>query len=291
MQLFSTSIVAGLFLGGTYALIALGLVLVFRATNTFNFAHGEAMLLAAYIVGKYAHQSTGSFVTTLVVALAIAAAISCAFYLLVLRRLVGRSLFLAVIATLGLASVLDGAMGIIFNAQQYSISNPFLPSGSLSIFGAHVQTATVAIAAFSLGLATLIAVVLQKTQLGIRVRAAGQSPLLASQGGINVRLVYLSSWALAGILAGVAGMAYGSTNLVSPSLVDVANLALPAMMLGGLDSFVGAIVGGLSIGLLQGLTSTYVGGDHVDAVTYAVLLVVLLVRPNGLFGTKIVSRV
>jgi branched-chain amino acid transport system permease protein len=291
MELFSTSIVAGLFLGGTYALIALGLVLVFRATNTFNFAHGQMMLIAAYIVGKYANGTAGSFLVTLLIGSIIAAAVSCLFYLVVLRRLVGQSLFLAVIASLGLASLLDGILGIAFKSQQYAIDNPFLPSGSMTIFGARVQAATVVIAGMSLALAVLIALALQKTQIGIRVRAAGQAPLLASQGGINVRAVYVVSWGAAGILAALAGLAYGSTNLVSPGLVNVAHLALPAMMLGGLDSFVGAIVGGTAIGLLQGLTSTYVGGDHVDAVTYAVLLLVLVLRPNGLYGTKIVNRV
>lgn len=291
MDLFSTSIVAGLFLGGTYALIALGLVLVFRATNTFNFAHGQLMLIAAYIVAKYANGSAFSFFTTLLIGAAVASIVSCLFYILVLRRLVGKSLFLAVIASLGLASLLDGILGIIFKSQQYAIANPLLPTGSLSILGARVQTATVLIAALSLALAGVIALVLQKTQLGIRVRAAGQAPLLASQGGINVRAVYLVSWGAAGVLAALAGLAYGSTNIVSPNLVDVAHLALPAMMLGGLDSFVGAIVGGVSIGLLQGLTSTYVGGDHIDAVTYAVLLLVLVFRPTGLYGTKIVNRV
>lgn len=291
MDLFSTSIVAGLFLGGTYALIALGLVLVFRATNTFNFAHGQLMLIAAYIVAKYANGSAFSFFTTLVIGAVVAAIVSCLFYLLVLRRLVGKSLFLAVIASLGLASLLDGILGIIFKSQQYAIDNPLLPTGSLSILGARVQTATVLIAALSLALAGAVALVLQKTQLGIRVRAAGQSPLLASQGGINVRAVYLISWGTAGVLAALAGLAYGSTNIVSPNLVDVAHLALPAMMLGGLDSFVGAIVGGVAIGMLQGLTSTYIGGDHVDAVTYAVLLLVLVFRPTGLYGTKIVNRV
>lgn len=291
MDLFSTAVVAGMFLGGTYALIALGLVLVFRATNTFNFAHGQVMLLTAYIVGKYANGSTTSFFTTFIIGLVAAAVVSTLFYLLVLRRLVGQSLFLAVIATLGLASLLDGGLGIVFSAQQYAIHNPMLPTGTLSVFGARVQTATVAIMVVSLAVAALVAFVLQKTQLGIRVRAAGQAPLLASQGGINVRYVYVISWATAGVLAGLAGIAYGSTNIVSPGLVEIANLALPAMMLGGLDSFVGAIVGGVLIGLLQGLTSTYVGGDHVDALTYAVLLVVLLFRPNGLYGTKIVTRV
>jgi branched-chain amino acid transport system permease protein len=291
MDLFSTAIVSGLFLGGTYALIALGLVLVFRATNTFNFAHGQAMLLAAYVVGKYANGSSASFLGTFGIGLVLVAAISVAFYILVLRRLVGQSLFLAVIATLGLGSLLDGIMGVAFRTQQYAIENPLLPKGSLHVFGARVQTATVLIAAVSLAIAGLIALVLQKTQLGIRVRAAGQSPLLASQGGINVRAVYILSWATAGILAGLAGLAYGSTAIVTPALVDVANLALPAMMLGGLDSFVGAIVGGVIIGVLQGLTATYVGSDHVDAITYAVLLLVLLVRPSGLFGTKIVTRV
>jgi branched-chain amino acid transport system permease protein len=292
VQLFVTSIVTGLFLGGTFALIALGFVLVFRATRIFNFAHGEAMLLGAYFVGKYSSTgSVGKFIGYLAVASLLVAACSVIFYVLVLRRLGSDSLFIAVIATFGFGYLLDGAMGIVFQSQQYVIDNPLLPSGATDIFGAKVQSATVVLAIFSLGLGVVAALVLQMTQLGVRVRAAGQSELLSSMGGINVRRIFIASWAVAGALAALAGVAYGSTNVVGSSLVDTANLALPAMMLGGLDSFAGAVVGGVVIGLLQGFITTYVSGDAVDAITYGVLLVVLLVRPSGLFGTKVVTRV
>jgi branched-chain amino acid transport system permease protein len=292
MQLLATAIVTGLFLAGTYSLIALGMVLVFRATHTFNFAHGQSMLLAAYVVGKYfTADSSTSFVAYSLLACLIVGTTSAVFYLLVLRRLVGKSLFLAVIATLGYASVLDGVMGIMFKSQQYVIRNPYLSNEPLEIGSVRVQSATATVAVASLALAVAVTFVLQKTQLGIRVRAAGQSALLASQGGINVRRIYVMSWAASGVLAAIAGVAYGSTNVVGSSLAETAHLALPAMMLGGLDSFVGAIVGGLSIGLLQGTTASYFSGEHVEVVTYAVLLIVLLVRPNGLFGTKIIKRV
>jgi branched-chain amino acid transport system permease protein len=289
MENVVTSVVGGIVAGSTYTLIAMGLVLAFRSTGTFNFAYGEFMLFPAYIVARWQSENKG-FGLSLLVGLIVVTVISVLFYLLVLQRIVGLPLFMGVIATLGLALVLDGVMVILFGTQQYDIQFPGLPAGNTDIFGVRISSASVVITIFSLVLAVVIAGLLRFTQLGTQIRAGGQDPLLASQGGIHIRAIYMISWGLAGILAGAAGVTYGSIDLVSTSMVSVALAVFPAMLLGGLDSIEGAIVGGLAVGILQGFTATYIGGQYLDVVTYSMLLVVLLVRPTGLFGTKQITR-
>lgn len=291
MERFWVSLFGGASVGGTYALIALGIVLIFRATGTFNFAHGEFMLLPAFLVGSWQADNRGNVAISMILGLVIVAAVGVAFYLLVLQRTTGLGHFMAVIATLGLASVLDGFMIIVFGSQQYSIDFPGLPTGAISIGGARISSESLVLTVFTLVLSIGVAVVLRFTPLGRRVRAAGQDPLLASQGGIHVRRLYLGSWAIASVLAGIAGIAYGTSNIVGSSMVDVALSAFPAILIGGLDSIEGAIVGGMLIGIFQGFIATYLEPKLLNVLTYGLLLAVMLVFPSGLFGTRTVARV
>lgn len=291
MAQLTSAVIGGLSLGSTYALVTLGIVLVFRATDTFNFAHGHFMLLAAFLVGKWQIETDAPFLVVLLASLAIVGVVGALLYRVVLRKTVGRPHFIPVIATLGFAAVADGAMNIIFGSTQYVIQMPGLPTSSTEILGARFGTATLVLSAFAGLLALAVVLAFRYTSMGIKVRAAGQDPLLASLGGVNVHWVYLGSWALSCALAGVAGIAYGATNVVNPEMVHLAMLAFPAALLGGLDSIPGSLVGGFAIGLLQGFTASYWGGEYVNVVTYLLLLVVMLVLPQGLFGTQKVTRV
>jgi branched-chain amino acid transport system permease protein len=284
------AIVTGVSLGAVLSLIALGLVLAFRATEVFNFAHGEFMLLPAFIVGQWEIRHDGPAYLGVAIALGVTAVLAGGFYLLVLRRTVGMPLFMPVIATLGLAAVLDGAMELQFGTNGYSLTLPGLPTGVVHAAGVAVPSATIATAVIGLGLSLLVAGVLRYTHLGVMVRAAGQDPLLASQSGINVRAIYLGSWCVAGLLAAVAGVLYASTQVVSFDLVTIAFFAFPAIILGGLDSIGGVVIGGLLVGLIQGFISVYWTADVINVVTYGALLVVLLIRPTGIFGTRTVVR-
>lgn len=291
MSQFMVSLIGGAALGGTFALIGLGLVLSYRATFTLSFAHGQLMLLPAFVVGMWQANGTAPFGVSLLVALGLSAAICVLFYKIVLERLIGLPHFMGFVATLGLASILDGAIALTFGSRQYAIRIPGLPDGVMTILGARIASKTVVLAVFTLLLAGLVASVLRFTELGVRIRAAGSDPALASKGGINVRILYACSWAVAGTLAGIAGIVFGSLNLVDPSLVHLALAAFPVILLGGLDSIEGAVVGGIAIGVLQGFIATYLGGEYLDVGTYGLLLVVLLVYPQGLFGTRTVARV
>lgn len=291
MDLVAVSVIGGLSLGAIYALITLGLVLGFRATDTLNFSHGQFMLLAAYLTGKWQAATTLPFFVVALAALVIVGAVGALLYRVVLQRMVGLPHFMPVIATLGFAAVADGIMGIIFGAQQFVVHVPGLPAGFVTIFDARFTLASIVLTIFGFGLSLALAAGLYFTDLGRRVRAAGQDPLLASQGGIRVHAIYLGSWAVSTALAGVAGIVHASSTVVTPGMVELALLAFPAMLLGGLDSIGGAIVGGALVGLLQGFVAAYLGGEYVNVITYCILLLVMLFLPEGFFGTKKVSRV
>jgi branched-chain amino acid transport system permease protein len=290
MSTFSVALFSGAANGGLYALIALGLVLAFRATATFNFAHGQLMILPAFVVGAWVTKATMPLPVAIIVALLITAVIGALFYRLVLQRIIGLPHWMGFIASLGLASILDGALGLAFGSQTFSFKIPILPDGVTTIFGARISNTSIALLVLSVLLCTAIALALRFTFVGTAVRAAGQDALLASQSGINVRWVFLGSWALAAVLAGVAGIMFASTSIVTPDLGLIAWAAFPAVLLGGLDSVEGALVGGLLVGILQGFTTTYLGGGVTDVVSYGLLALVLLVRPSGIFGTTAVTR-
>lgn len=291
MSLLLATLWGGFTVGATLALIVLGMVLIFRATDTFNFAHGHFMLIPAYLVGKWQVENDMPFLLALTCAVLVVSALSAFLYTAVLRKTVGMPLFIPVIATLGFAAILDGVIGMVFKSQLYNITIPALPDGAVDVAGLRIGAAAVVIALFAYGLGILVALIVQYTAVGARMRAVGQDSMLASQGGINVRRIYLGSWIVAGVLAGLGGIAYGSTNIVSPSMLDLAFLAFPALLLGGFDSIPGALVGGLCVGMIQSATSAYIGSEYLPLTTYSLILVVLLVRPQGLLGTQEVTRV
>lgn len=285
------SLEGGATLGGTYALIGLALVLVFRATATLNFAQGELMLLPAYLMAVWAGHHHEPFLLALVLSCAVSAAVCLIFYTIILRPLSGRPPIIALMATFALAGILDAVLGLLLGSNVYTIKTSFLSSHVVNILGARTTVSSLIIVGFTLVLALLVLVVVRFTRTGLKLRAAGQDQLLASQGGINARRYHLGSWAVAGVLAAIAGIAYGASYEVGTDMTTTAISALPAILLGGLDSIEGAVIGGLLIGIVQGFVTTYLGGQAIDLVTYLILLVVLLVRPQGLFGTRQVVRV
>jgi branched-chain amino acid transport system permease protein len=286
-----TLLVNGLWLGSTYALIALGMVLVFRATQTLNFAHGELMLLAAYIVAKLEAEHSAPAYAAVAVAVVATALAGALVYVLALRRTTGMQMFVAVVVTIGVASIGDGLMAWAFGPNDQYLKLPGVPTSVLSLGGARVSLFTIAIGGFAFCLAVAVALVLRYTRMGMRLRAAGQNPLLASQGGVHVQRIYMASWAVAGALAAIAGICYGASNVVNVSVTTLALSAFPAMLLGGLDSIGGAIVGGVIIGMIQSAVSIWGNGQLASVTSYILLLLILLFLPQGLFGTREVSRV
>ncbi len=287
----ANAIVGAVVLGSLYALVGIGFVILYRSTRVFNFAQGAFMVVGADLFAALLVDHGWSWWLALVTSALALAAVGAAVYGLFFRRLVGSELFVLVIASLGLNVVIVTISFIIWGPSQRTLPQvlslrPLISFGNLSFSALDI---------FSVGLAAgviiVLEVLLQHTRLGTQMRAVADSSLLASQMRISVHRISAIAWAIAALTAGAAGVLYGLRLAVDPAgLQALGLLAFPAIFLGGLDSMRGALVGGFLLALAQNATTYFIGGIWSIVVAYGVLLVVLLVRPSGLFGSREVVR-
>jgi branched-chain amino acid transport system permease protein len=274
-------------LAAIYALICCGYVLIYRVSRVLSLAHGELMMLGAY--GLYATASLfgGHPLVAIAAAGALALMVGVAVYLALMWRMTGESVLAAVLATIALGILLRGAMILLFGTQtQYPLRDLGWSNASLPVFGARISAVGLTLVlATALVYAGLFAF-LRFSRWGIRMRAAGQNPLLAAQRGIGLHGIYALAWGLATFTAGMAGMLIASDAGLEGTLVIIGLKAFPAALVGGLDSLVGALVGALVIATAEVLLIHHVDPLLSDVVPFAVLLAMLAVRPWGLFGTR-----
>jgi branched-chain amino acid transport system permease protein len=290
MSLFLEYSIVGLAAGGIYALVALGFVLIFKATGLFNFAMGELMMFGAFLFFAFSQQAGWHWAPALVGALALSIALALLIERAVLRQMIGQSEIVLIIITVGLGSILKGIAGIIWGPEIRQIPGllPRTPIflGDILIPGTSFWGFVIAIAVVSAFL-----VYFRFSRAGVALRATASSDVNAYSMGIDVRRVAALVWIGAAVTATMCGVVLGAINGIEPHLGDVALVALAVLILGGLDSMGGVIVGGLAIGWLQSMTGAYLGGEYREAVPYVAVLLVLLVRPYGLFGKKHIERI
>jgi len=274
-------------LAAIYALICCGYVLIYRVSRVLSLAHGELMMLGAY--GLYATASLfgGHPLVAIAAAGGLALMVGVAVYLALMWRMTGESVLAAVLATIALGILLRGAMILVFGTQtQYPLRDLGWSNDSLPVFGARISAVglvlVLATAAVYVGLFGF----LHFSRWGIRMRAAGQHPLLAAQRGIGLHGIYALAWGLATFTGGMAGMLIACDAGLEGTLVIIGLKAFPAALVGGLDSLVGALVGSLVIATAEVLLIHHVDPLLSDVVPFAVLLAMLAVRPWGLFGTR-----
>lgn len=292
---------SGLALGAVYALVALGFVVIYRATGVINFAQGGLVVLGAFLVYNATDTWGLPFALAALVAIVICAGIGALFEALVLRRMIGQPIFAVILITVGLLLLLQPVVTTIWRNPPASLETPW---GLRQVTIGDVQFLEVDVATVVLMVLVVTAFFLmfRYTRIGVAMRATALDQEAALAQGISVHRIFALSWAIAGGVAVIAGMMLGggagpATGL-SPTLGLVALRAFPAMILGGLDSPLGAVVGGLILGLAQVLTAGYqpdlapsLGSEFADVMPYLVMIVILLVRPYGLFGTREVRRV
>ena len=298
MSQFFELLMSGLMLGCIYGLIAMGFVIVFKATNVVNFAHASVVMLGAYLVAKW-HHSLGFFGAIAVSAAvcAVAAAVLDLVFVRPLRRRGGGADALAIMTI---------ALNVLLGTELVrTVGNDLLPSGApwgtatTSIFGADIPQARIVAAVVALVLMGVFYVVFTRSNWGIAMRSAAADPEAAALMGIRLGRVAMAAWAVAGALAAVAGAFFVSfpAGGVSNATGLLALSAIPVAVLGGLDSTAGALVAGLLIGAAQQLAAGYqdniafLGRGLSNVVPYVVLFAVLLWRPWGLFGTREIARV
>jgi branched-chain amino acid transport system permease protein len=306
---FLETLLGGLMVGMLYSLVALGFVLIFKASGVFNFAQGTMVLFAALAMARFAEwigAGTGLGSKWLINVLAFGGAVVVMLVLawiierLVLGKLVNQEGITLLMATLGISYFLEGFGQAIFGNDIYKI-DVGLPKEPIFLFektfqgGILVNQEDLAAALIAAVLVAALALFFQKTATGRALRAVADDHQAAQSIGIPLDRIWVIVWAVAGLVALVAGVIWGSKLGVQFSLSLVALKALPVVILGGLTSIPGAIIGGLIIGVGEKLSEIYIGpmfGGGVEIwFAYVLALAFLLVRPQGLFGEKIIDRV
>jgi branched-chain amino acid transport system permease protein len=309
MASFLETLLGGLMVGMLYSLVALGFVLIYKASGVFNFAQGAMVLFAALAMARFAEWIpawtgiTDPLVANLaafVVAGAIMFAVAWLIERLALRHLVNQEATTLLMATLGISYFLDGIGQTIFGSDIYKIDigmpkDPIIAFEKVFEGGILINKEDLYAALIAAVLVTLLSLFFQKTATGRALRAVADDHQAAQSIGIPLNRIWVIVWCVAGVVALVAGMIWGSKLGVQFSLTTVALRALPVVILGGLTSVPGAILGGLIIGVGEKLSEVFlgpfVGGGIEIWFAYVLALVFLLFRPQGLFGEKIIDRV
>jgi branched-chain amino acid transport system permease protein len=284
----------GVMIGLMYALIALGFVLIYKATDAINFAQGEFVMFAGFIAAGAAGIFGLSF--WLSAALAIAGMVALGFGLerVVLRPLIGRPIIAVIMATIGLAAVLRGVAVLLFGAGTRAI---VMPIGDAPIFLGPVMLPPVQMVGAGVSVLFLAGFTwfFMKNRYGIAMRAVADSQQVAMAMGINVQRYFALAWAMAGVVSALGGVVWGAMLGIDNQLALVGLKVFPVVILGGIDSIAGAVVGGLIVGVVENLAAgfldPYVGGGTKDFAPYVLMIIALMLRPEGIFGRRRIERV
>ena len=286
-------LLSGASIGLMYSLIALGFVLVYKATDAINFAQGEFVMLAGMIVVTVLG-AEAPLIAAIVVVLLVMIGFGFGLEKVVLRPLLGRPVVAVIMATIGVAAVLRGlsplVLGIETRALPLPIGDEPIAIGPASLPPIQVLGAVVAILFF-----IVFSWFFKKSRMGIAMRAVADNQQVAQAMGINAERYFAIAWAMAGIVSALGGVVWGAMLGVDVQLALVGLKVFPVVILGGLDSIGGALVGGLIIGIVESLAAgyldPYVGGGTKDFAPYVLMILVLMIRPYGIFGRRQIERV
>lgn len=290
MDVFLQLSVSGLSNGMVYALVAVGFVIIYKASDVINFAQGEFLLFGAYLAFAFVAQFGLPWGLGVALTLVGAVALGLVVERLVLRPLIGEPIISMIMVTIGLSSVLKALVNGIWGPRPRSFPS-FIPSGEVNLGSAVVgadRLITIALAGVTL---TLLSLFFRYTRDGIAMRAIADDQQAALSMGISIKRVLAVAWAMAAASAAVGGVMVANIVGVSQDMSFLGLRVFPVVILGGLDSVPGAIAGGAIIGLLEAYAGGYIGHGLNLIVPFVVLIVVLMVRPYGLFGKEIIERV
>jgi branched-chain amino acid transport system permease protein len=293
MAFFVETLVGGLLAGILYSMVAIGFVLIYKASGVFNFAQGAMLLFAALTFVSLTERGC-SFVVAFLLTLATMVLVAVLIERLLLRRLVGRSPITLFMATLGLSYILEGVAQALWGADVHGLD--------LGIDDVPFEMGSISVSRFDLfaaGTAGVLvaglALVANRSRLGLSLRAVADDPLAALSLGVRLPAIWRRVWSLAGFVGLVAGLFWGSRSGVQFSLSLVVLKAMPVLVIGGFDSIGGALVGGLLVGASEKLAEVYVGGMIGGGIEnwfpYALAIASLMARPAGLFGERAIERV
>lgn len=294
MEFFLQMLVTGIVVGSVYALVALGFVLIYKSSDAINFAQGEFLLVGTYVCLTLVANYNIPFIAALLITLAFSAMLGFAVEKVVLRPFIGKPVISMIMATIGLSSILAGIVHIIWG-HETRVYPPIFSETPIRLWKVIITPVYAWSFVIVIAWLILLSAFFKYSRLGIAMRATADDQQAALSMGISVKMVFAVAWAIAAIVSSVGGVLLGNINGVNSSLSMIGLKVLPVAILGGLDSIQGAIIGGLIIGIIESMTGGYldplVGGGLKEVVPFIILVLILMVKPYGLFGKKEIERV
>lgn len=283
-------LLSGIALGSIYGLVALGFAVIFKATDVFNFAQGMLVAFGAYFAVTTINLLGLPFPVAILAIIAASAALGVIIHVVFIQPLSGRPMLAVIMLTIALSIVMRAVIEILYGLQGRTLTTP-IPAGIFMIGEVRVSQLHLVAASVSWVCMAAFFAFFRFTPIGLLMRATADGYEAALVSGINVKVMNRLAWGIGASLAAVGGLFLGQLQIVSTELEHIGLLALPAVVIGGMQSIPGAIIGGLLVGLIEQLAATYISPKSTDIVVYGLLLMILMVRPWGLFGQRELGRV
>ena len=288
--MFEQVFFSGLALGSIYGLVALGFAVIFKATDVFNFAQGMFVVCGAYFAVTAMSILQLPFPLAILFIVGAAALLGVLIHMVLIQPLSGRPMLSVIMLTIALSIALRSIIEMVFGPQGRSLTTP-LPTGELMLGSVRISYLHLTAALVSWVCMAGFGLFFKFTSVGLLMRASADNHEAAVVSGVNVNTMNRLAWGIGSTLAAVGGLFLGQLQIASTELEGIGLLALPAVVIGGMQSIPGAIVGGLLVGIIEQMASTYISPKSSDIVIYVLLLLILMVRPWGLFGQRELGRV
>jgi branched-chain amino acid transport system permease protein len=294
VKIFFQLVLSGIIVGSIYGLIALGFVLIYKATDVVNFAQGELMMLGAYMCYYVITVHHVPFAPAFLITLVFSALMGVLIELLILRPMIGKHVFSVIMITVGLATLLRSLVGLFWGHDTYRFPAPF-PDRAIRFLGLSILPVELVTVIVALGLFGFFYLFFRYSNVGLAMRATAFEQKYAYLMGISVKKIFSLSWVMASVVASIGGIFLASISSLQTNMSFIGLKVFPAVVLGGIDSVVGAILGGFIVGLTENLAggylSTYFGSGVKELSAFFILLLILMIKPYGLFGKKEIIRV
>jgi branched-chain amino acid transport system permease protein len=295
MQDLLQLVVTGLVIGSVYALVAMGFALIYKSTSIINFAQGEFVLVGAYICLWFYTDLGVPILLACLITMAMSIIMGVLLERLILRPMIGEPIIAVIMITIALATVLKSLIAILWGTMVRVFDPPVFSQAAVHFGTVRVSEVYLWTVLFAFVFLGIFAAFFKFTRVGISMRAVADNQQVAQSMGISVKKVFAISWSIGALVSAVGGILVGNINGVNSTLAGFGLKVFPAVILGGLESIGGAIIGGLTIGVLENIMGSYLdvylGGGVKEIAPFLVLIIILMVKPYGLFGIKEIERV
>jgi len=295
-QYFLQLVISGLVIGSIYSAVALGFVIIYKATRVVNFAQGELLMVGAYVCFAFLVQMRVPFWAALLLTILFGMVLAMFVERLILRPMIGEPIISIIMVTIGLSLVLRSLVAAVWGTEILVYEPKLFPQEMIEIAGLPISLEFVWCFILSVVLLGVFSVFFKYSKAGVAMRATAFNQQVAQSMGISVKHIFALSWVISAVVSGIGGVLIGNINGINSSLYHFGLKVFPATILGGLDSILGAALGGMIIGVLEnlsdGFAKTYLNLSGVKEVApYVFLVIILMIKPYGLFGTKEIERV